>query len=719
MSFTYHYNPTSLDTSIEVFPPSNINASGILTYSGNKQHFDYPSTNSLYSTNVFTFSKGGTPISPPENSSPPSGSFPVQVDTNTYWVYPMVCELRAPTGNTADPTGNQMWINPLLQYTSNPQDQYPPSNNWTATGSDAGPSMTDSFFGSDANTNYPNPSVFYINPCVAEAFQGGQKQFPVYSFVGSPYFSTSGNANSPNVIQNAQNTDSANWMLYYQMSLSNVCGTTTEPAPISGNIGFPIVYSITGTGAFYNFLFFQVIFVLPLYGGQYITNAEISSSKFPGWVPNSVPTFPGYLLAFYKRLPALCQSAPCPYEQSTTISSDNLQQNPYNKNTNIPGRPNTSYGFGNYFPVIYEATNMREQNSGNLPENASLLYMLNKIATTNKPTVQPYSTIHDALSGLGWLEYTTNNNGVSLGNVQTVDGAKKNLGDNWYFGGYVPFNFSSTSNKQTWSSSIDRVATVSLSTDANNGTPDGWTPFMKNQIVMATTVPIDSSGNPYQYYAADPSGNTNVPLPNTFWKSVKTKTVPLSTLYSPVSTANTPNVVPPGGTSYTIPVFIKGGYFVAYQTTSPAYPAARYPQDSPVPYITLSLNDPYRGGYKHLACNVYATNGLEGRNIYNTIVFTPYWDGGVNGAIQTQFEVFNWTRETLTIKIRNENGSYVGGYLCAGQYGEFRSSIDSRSWSNGPDNRQRLSNNAKAGSATCPVSRTNADYSPCCVTGFL
>jgi len=576
-----------------------------------------------------------------------------------------------------------MWVNPLSEFTTEPQNRYPPSNNWTPTGNDKGPSITDSFFGSDANSNYPNPSVFYINPCVAEAFEGGQKQFPVYSFIGSPYFSTSGNANSSNVLQSSQNTDPSNWMLYYQMSLSNICGSTTPPAPISGNIGFPIVYNITGTGAFYNFLFFQVIFVLPLYGGQYITNAEVSSSKFAGWIQNSVPTFPGYLLAFYKRLPAQCQSAPCPYEQTNTISDDNLKQSPYNKNTNDPGQLNTSYGFGNYFPVIYEATNMKEQNSGKLPDSASLLYLLNKIATTGKPSASSYTNVHDALSGLGWLEYTTNNNGVSFGNVQTVDGAKVNLGDNWYFGGYVPFNFSSTTNKQTWSSSINKVATVALSTNSTYGTIDGWTPFMDNHVIMATTVPLDASGNPHQYYAADPSSDTNVAIPNTFWKTLKTNTVP-----------------PIDGNAdryYKVAAVISGGYFQSVQAL-----------DSPVPYINVGLTDPYKGGNLHLVCNIYNSCGdTQIPPLYNGVEFQLTWAKGVNGVIPMNIEVFNWSFFSMKIKIINGNGTFTVHNICGGYYTEYYSNTTNKAWEDkiGGKSIRPLSNNQK---------QDKCSDTPCC-----
>ena len=490
----------------------------------------YTDFSQLYQSNAFSYTVGTTT---PDYKN---GSFKITVsgnNGNSFLVYAMDCILYAPIESTSG-WGDATWSdNPTVQYTY---------SSWSIYGEDnyVGPSITNSFDGVDVSGvkyKYTTPSVFYIQPGVPNTLDSDKYSVPVYSFIGSPIFSsancTGGCANQSSALIGRINYDyttNMNWILYYQMNpSSNTCSYN----PINGNMGFPFYYSSATNSSF---LYFEVIFALPMYGGEFLTNKLINSKGVNG----SVPTAPGYLLAFYKRSIPACNTSP--YEPYTTDPPQTiLQYSNYTKSTDPDAIP-----VGNFFPVIYESGNFANQNTGKLPYNCSLLYLLNYIGsagTLYDTDSKIYSTVHDALLNMGWLENVGTGTGVNFGKVKTVNSGSVNLGSGWYFAGYVPHNFAYQSTSQKWSSSVKEVPTMkstenhlnyspqtyNLTTTYSYGSTTGSTPFMGNNIVMATTVPTDSSGNVVSYYAGDKVGT---PVGNYFWQSMTTQCAPLSVLYS-------------------------------------------------------------------------------------------------------------------------------------------------------------------------------------------
>jgi hypothetical protein len=340
-------------------------------------------------------------------------------------------------------------------------------------------------------------------------------------------------------------------------------------------------------------MYFQIIFALPMYGGQYITNKVINNQGA------SSPTLPGYLLAFYRRSYPLTSTSP--YKPTTEEPKSYLKYSPYTKSTD-------KYPFGNFFPVIYEANNQANQNTGKLPYDCSLLYLLNIIYNTagigKDVSGQSFQTIHDALAGLGWLENLTNSSGnkssgVDFGTVQTLDGDKIELGSEWYFAGYVPYNFKYQSNSSYWSASVKNIEGIK-SQDA----------FMGNNVVMATAVPTDSNGNIYQYYAADKVGNSQA---NYFWQSVATNCT-FSTVDDVIININGE------GNAYTVETPSTNGD------------------------VTVQTNI---GGSKSIA--IYTLFGITSQlNIYIYNNITP-----TNGTSSRKITVYNGSTTSLSVKILN------------------------------------------------------------------
>ena len=646
MSSTYKINVDS-NINILLFTTSNksvITANATLQNSS-KQNVSFTDRTYLYESNAFTFG-----VDTVGQADYTNGAFKVDVadnGNNPYLVYAIDCLLFAPYNST------QNWYDPYNSWYADPTDKYGESSGWTTTGDYVGPAITNSFSSnSTTSSTYVTPSVFYINPGVpSNATPTADYKVPVYSFIGSPYQSSvvtcpnGGCANQGTTLPSRLNQATRDWILYYQMNSS--CSYN----PLIGNMGFPFYYSTTSN----SFMYFQIIFALPMYGGQYITNKIIANQG----VNAKSPTAPGYLLAFYRRSYPLTSTSP--YKPTTEEPKSYLKYSPYTKSTD-------KYPFGNFFPVIYEANNQANQNTGKLPYDCSLLYLLNIIYNTagigKDVSEQSFQTVHDALAGLEWLENLTNSSenkssGVDFGTVQTLDGSKVELGSEWYFAGYVPHNFGYQGSSQSWSASVKEVPTMlstenhlnyspqtyNLTTTSSYGTTTATTPFMGNNIVMATTVPTDSNGNIYQYYAADKVGS---PQPNYFWQSVATNCAPLSVLYS-------------AGNAFVIFVNVGGncndGIYDACGTYNVLSTSCQIYQD-PCPYIQTSRGD--RQGSDYIIITKYfQPNMCSSKVFYPIVVFNVNFTNE-NGNYSTTENVkltycndiflYNYTNQTIQMQ---------------------------------------------------------------------
>ena len=592
---TARYKISDSTFPISIFSTSSINATS--TYTVNKTKVYYTDFSQLYQSNAFSYTVGTTT---PDYKN---GSFKITVsgnNGNSFLVYAMDCILYAPIESTSG-WGDATWSdNPTVQYTY---------SSWSIYGEDnyVGPSITNSFDGVDVSGvkyKYTTPSVFYIQPGVPNTLDSDKYSVPVYSFIGSPIFSsancTGGCANQSSALIGRLNYDyttNMNWILYYQMNpSSNTCSYN----PINGNMGFPFYYSSATNSSF---LYFEVIFALPMYGGEFLTNKLINSKGLNG----SAPTAPGYLMAFYKRSIPACNTSP--YEPYTTDPPETiLQYSNYTKSTDPDAIP-----VGNFFPVIYESGNFANQNTGKLPYNCSLLYLLNYIGsagTLYDTDSKIYSTVHDALVGLGWLENVGTGTGVNFGKVKTVNSGSVNLGSGWYFAGYVPHNFAYQSTSQKWSSSVKEVPTllsqnvssfpttfggksVVQTSTSTYGTTTGTTSFMGNNVVMATTVPTDSIGNVVSYYAGDKVGT---PVGNYFWQSMTTNCVPLSVMYTP-------------GRPFAINVSIVKDCVFAYT------------QQNSVPYIQVQIGNDDKSDKSIIVTKYFQPNVGSSKVFYDTVVF--------------------------------------------------------------------------------------------------
>lgn len=611
-----------------VFTPSSINASGAYTVSDKQINYtDKNRTTFQFQSNAFTYTVSNT------TPNYKNGSFQVTVSGNNgnpFLVYAMDCILFAPYNSTSG------WIDPYNNWQPNPASYTPYSQSgWTRTGTFVGPAITNSFSDLDVANEYVTPSVFYIQPSVPSILSDySTYSVPIYSFIGSPYFSSvvtcpntgtdnGGCANQSPTLPSRLNSATRDWILYYQMNpSSNICSTNI----INGNMGFPFYYSST-TGS--SFMYFEVIFALPMYGGQYLTNKTINA---PG-VSASAPTAPGYLLAFYKRAYPQCQQSP--YEPSTTKPSTFLTYSNYTKSTDSP-----AYAFGNYFPVIYETGNFANQNTGKLPYNCSLLYLLNTIydsSTVDKDVSgQKFSSVHDALVGLGWLENL--GSGVDFGTVQVLNAASVNLGSEWYFAGYVPYNFGFQSTNEYWSGSVKNVVTVE-SRELAEGDTSGYTPFMGNNVVMATTVPTDSTGNLVSYYTGDKVGT---PIGNYFWQSMSTNCVPLTKLYPTLCNCSQTRTfkfhIDVNGTGC-------GDYKISYDTYEPN--------------ITATT-----GGNSNIDVGIYAPNAIFPYNMFNKVQCNVYLNSYPQKTPLTcrLINFFNFSFESVRAEVFTYRNSSVLSY---------------------------------------------------------
>jgi hypothetical protein len=319
---------------------------------------------------------------------------------------------------------------------------------------------------------------------------------------------------------------------------------------------------------------------------------------------------------------------------------------------------------GNFFPVIYEADNLEYQNTGKLPYDCSLLYLLNIIADSSKIdqdlSNQPYKTVYDALKGLKWLEnFDPDEGGVDFGTVQTLEGKEIKLGNGWYFAGYVPHNFSYQETTQYWCPSVIEVATMksteshlnyapqtyNLTTTSSCGTDTGSTPFMGNNIVMATAVPVDSNGNIYSYYAANNSGTK---VPNYFWQSMTTQCAPLSVLYS---AGNAFVIFVNVGENCNSGIYGPCGNYNVLSTDCQIY------QD-PCPYIQTSRGDSQGSDYI-IITKYFQPNACNQRAFYPIVVFNVNFtnaDGNYSTTENVKLTycndifLYNYTNQTIQMQ---------------------------------------------------------------------
>ena len=672
MSSTYLCNPTSSSTYVEVYPPTNIYASSVVSYFED-QAVNYSGTGSTnyFCTNLYgfsTYSNGSYIYESSGNTGYPlEGSFSISVNSTTFLVYPMICQYFGPNGSSSG------WEDPYNNWASDPLTYYS-STTWSSS---YGPAITNALANNTATYSYP--SVFYINPSLAQLRGGSEFKVPTYSYVGSPYFSTNGNANTSSVNSSNSNSQPTDWALYYQMNNTDACGTSSAPSPIMGNIGFPYYDSFFGP----TFMYFQVIFAMPLYGASATTSATIpatlSTEIYSGWSTNSFPTYPNYLLAFYNRSVPYCDTSPY---LPVLSSNDALSTSPYG----------STGGYGNYYPVIYDPVSLSQQASGDLPESGAAISSVTPelvfnglfdqtedvygYTTVLPPTtllgilttiysdqtgasLSSSSTVHDYLVALGWLENINNATGVDFGCVQVPGSADIELGSGWFFAGFVPVNFATTDASTDWSSSVSDLQWYG-----------GPITYMGENLVMATTVPLDSSGNPNCYNAGSTS-NTDTSIGNYFWENVETS-------YNATTYSYNIDLVAGGGSAatYDISAAITGGYFSSFslQDSSPLFSASIQNSD------------------EVLAVYVYPADSYSGYCLYGTIQFTLSWpDGGVNGGTDMSIEIYNYTASELAITI--VASSTVSGTAQANSYNSFRSDTGSQGWSGTAVNVQSISNN--------------------------
>jgi hypothetical protein len=471
------------------------------------------------------------------------------------------------------------------------------------------------------NGNYEYIYYFQLYPTVNSYFF---PSLPTYSYVGIPSYSTTTStngvtsSNALGVINNTGINNPQTWTLLYQQ---NVASCVTDTAQnYSGNMGFPFCSYRT---PYLNFLYYQVIFAVPYWGANAL-NACIYASASNSNENVVYQNIPGYILAFYNRSYPASQDAPY---QPVASGTCGLVTNPYSSYTT------TEYeAYGNYYPVIYEATCLVNQTNGTLTYNQTLLGFLNNTFGTTSTSLQ------DFLVSQGWLENVTgsgtgsntNSNGsststgVNLGAVFNYDVTSTvELGDGWWFAGFVPYNLDFCGSSPTnW---------TTTSTTFPGPTGDDIL-FSEGNVVMASVVPLDASGFPIAYYPAsvgssactsgcDVSGcEAGCATGNYFWDSITTNWSDFS------------------GQSFTIYIAMENGYMQANGASNSSGVPPTNPQYS-VSYISGSClpssavgNLGYSYFYIFYYSNPYYNsitvdvNYISGGNSSNTFNYIFVWN---------------------------------------------------------------------------------------------
>jgi hypothetical protein len=379
-----------------------------------------------------------------------SQPFTIQTDLQ------MCCILASAFGpsNSAGSWTEVVYVPDII---SNYTDSF--STTTVGNGSYPGPSFCESP-GSDTSTYY---WTVCIQPVFSTSCTAGYYPVPLYFFWGNYE-----NAYTP--ITTGTSTNLESWTILYGLNTSaenaggNICGGSTGDGYnglIGGFMGFPYYVSNSFT-----FMYFQVILVVPYFSGE-------NFAGFVGQGNGTNTTYPGYVIAFYRRQGAYCTTTnTAPLAEATVGCTFNND-------------PST---LTNYYPVIYDSTNFNEQLTGNLTVEQTFNGFL-QIATGNLSTTSvgglfgnfynsPSENLSTYLAGLGWLEGVNNGGGACFGS--NSDGTY--AGDNWYFCGFLPYNILWNSTSTDWAPTVPDI------TGANGS-------FASGNIVMATVENTAGTGN--------------------------------------------------------------------------------------------------------------------------------------------------------------------------------------------------------------------------------
>jgi hypothetical protein len=459
-------------------------------------------------------------------------------------------------------------------------------------------------------------------------------------------------SNALGVINNTGINNPQTWTLLYQQNVQSCSNNTAQN--YSGNMGFPFCNYRT---PYLNFLYFQVIFAVPYWGGNALNACMYDPTS--NFNENIVyPNNPGYILAFYNRSYPLSQDAPY---QPATSGTCGLVTNPYSSYSTSEYE-----AYGNYYPVIYEATNLANQTNGTLQYNQTLLGFLNNTFGTSSTSLQ------DFLVSEGWLENVTgsgtgsNTNsagsststGVNLGAVFNYEGTKTvELGDGWWFAGFLPYNFNAGNQSEYWTP-----------TETTLSGPYGEVIFTEGNVVMASVVPLDASGVPIAYYPAsvgssactsgcDVSGcEAGCATGNYFWDSITTTYVT-----SPSGqTFNFYVIIGVGGSIQAPTSYTGGGGSPAIPTSTGTAPAAGIDNTTAnlvsgpeyiVSYVVMEFIDqistsgPFAGVQIYVYQNPFYSNYVINIVYSNYVIGEDYLSASINNysqsSISVQFQTYN------------------------------------------------------------------------------
>jgi hypothetical protein len=469
MSYIINYTPVSTATdNPEVYPCYYITST--VQASAEDTNVYYSSISGLDCTQSSENTDFAAPIYELSYSSSTSTQ-PFTVQTSLQ----MCCMLAIAFGpsNSASSWTNVIYVpNVITTYNDNFD------NATVGNGSYPGPSFCQSP-GSSTNTY---AWTLCIQPLYSASCPTGFNPVPLYFFYGTP-------VNSYVPITTGTSTNIQSWTILYTLTTDaadaggNVCDGSTGSGYnglIGGFMGFPFQQISS-----FKFMYFQVILVVPYFSGE----------NFAGFVPQGSSgntTYPGYVIAFYRRQGCYCTDANTPpITEATTGCSFGTDPS----------------DLTNYYPVIYDATNFNEQLTGNLTVEETFNGFL-QIATGNYDTTTPNcspngfypslptTNLSDYLNELGWLEgVVTTSGGTASGADFGSDTTGGFAGSGWYFCGFLPFNIAYNSTSTDWASTSPNITGA-------NGT------FASGNIVMATVENTTGTGNTFWSVLDDTSGYT-------------------------------------------------------------------------------------------------------------------------------------------------------------------------------------------------------------------
>jgi len=428
----------------------------------------YPIWTLITSDSVSLYSNPGACSS---TSNAFQGSFGLLNSSTTGDVYiyftPLYCQCFGPEGDAS-------WTSPETYY-SNPPNEYN-STSFTSWGPSFVPSIT--------GTTYTNCFCFYIQPIAPTGNIVTTQSFPTIGYFGATSGDTSGSGENvwsydlPNNISGGT-VASVSCQLLFQMQApggDSACTYNSAdnlPGPITSYIGFPVSDNGTLTFAYYQVLFLilngeGLITAITNTAAGFIVNGSSNTNGTATPTDNiTAPylSYPGYALAFYQRVSST-GNCPCLGGQSPIPTGKSSNVNVSNCNSSFP----------TYYPVMYDANNLygNQLDASGYPISFTLLGFLNNAFGTS------CSTLDEFLCNQGWLEGRTTSSGktttgLDIGDVWTGAG-KLDLGSDWYFAGYVPYNINNgTINSGNWIPTTEALV-------ANTGA----TPFCSGTVILAT-----------------------------------------------------------------------------------------------------------------------------------------------------------------------------------------------------------------------------------------